>query len=62
MAYVLVMPNLVEVGENFRFRFLADPLVYTMIAAILQRSTDTRRAECSASSTETVRGDQLRVH
>ncbi len=32
VAYTLIVPNLVEVGENFRFRYLADPLVYVLIA------------------------------
>ncbi len=44
VAYVLVVSNLLEVGENERFRLYTDPLVLLLLAALALRWTGRRRA------------------
>ena len=44
ILYVLVVGNLAEVGENFRFRLVVDPLAVALVAAAVQRLVNRRAA------------------
>ena len=44
ILYVLVVGNLAEVGENFRFRLVVDPLAVALVAAAVQRLVSRRAA------------------
>ena len=37
ILYVTLVGNLAEVGENFRFRFVLDPLAIALVAVAIQR-------------------------
>lgn len=49
VLYVTGVGNLLEVGENNRFRFLADPLVLAMLAALATSWRPWRRAQPAAA-------------
>jgi hypothetical protein len=44
VAWVTLVANAVEVGENNRFRFVTDPLVFVLIAALVVNRLAQRRA------------------
>src|SRR5262249_40775778 len=49
ILYVLVTGNLAEVGENFRFRLVVDPLALALVAVAVQRLV--RRVRGAAAAT-----------
>jgi len=49
ILYVLVTGNLAEVGENFRFRLVVDPLAIALVAVAVQRLLSRRSASGAAS-------------
>lgn len=54
IAYVAVVGNLTELGENYRFRFVLDPVTVALVAFVLVR---TRRRGLHAAPEELVRRD-----
>jgi hypothetical protein len=49
IAYVGVVGNLAEVGENYRFRFVVEPLAIALVAFGVNRLLGRRSARFSAS-------------
>jgi peptidoglycan/LPS O-acetylase OafA/YrhL len=49
IVYVGVVGNLAEVGENYRFRFVVEPLAVALVAFGVNRLLERRSASLSAS-------------
>ncbi|MDP9419722.1 MAG: hypothetical protein M3P53_06190, partial [Actinomycetota bacterium] len=51
VAYVAVVSNLVEIGENDRFRLYTDPLVLVLVAALAVTWRARRRRPTATTGT-----------